>query len=187
MTVMDMIVDGEAQPSDTMVPGSQLCPQCQHTMEPIVDFRRPREHGPTDINRALVELVCKFKFLGVTITEDLRWSTHTNSEVRKAQVFGCSTDSILLYHLVQKLHHRLTQRGKLSASGEVSFPSFQEKHELGCSAVQHIIKDAHHPNHDLFQARENSQPGKHYKCVPSHTSRIQDSYFPPALRLLNKL
>lgn len=134
MTVMDMIVDGEAQPSDTMVPGSQLCPQCQHTMEPIVDFRRPREHGPTDINRALVELVCKFKFLGVTITEDLRWSTHTNSEVRKAQVFGCSTDSILLYHLVQKLHHRLTQRGKLSASGEVSFPSFQEKHELGCSA-----------------------------------------------------
>lgn len=141
--------------------------------------------GPIDVDRAPVELVSNFKFLGVTITEDLRWSKHTNSKVRKAHLWMLHWQhpAVLLYRLVQKLQHRSTQWGRQSAWGEVSFPSFQEKCKLGRSAESNT-SDTHHPNHNLFQARENSQPGKHYKCVPS---RIQDSYFPPALRLLNKL
>lgn len=79
------------QPSDTMVPDHN----CALTVN-IPWSRLWISGGLIDIDKAPVGLVSNFKFLGVTITEDLRWSTHTNSKVRKAQVFECSTDSILL-------------------------------------------------------------------------------------------
>ncbi len=47
------------------------------TKELVVDFRRQsREHT--------VERVNSFKFLGVHITEDLTWSAHTDSVLKKA-------------------------------------------------------------------------------------------------------
>ena len=48
------------------------------TKELIVDFRKQqREHAPIHINRNAVEKVDSFKFLGLHITDDLKWSTHT--------------------------------------------------------------------------------------------------------------
>ena len=48
------------------------------TKELIVDYMRNRgEHAPILINRAVVERVKNFKFLGVHITKDLTWSTYT--------------------------------------------------------------------------------------------------------------
>jgi hypothetical protein len=53
------------------------------TKELIVDFRKQqREHAPIHINGTAVEI---FKFLGVHITDYLKWSTHTDSVVKKAQ------------------------------------------------------------------------------------------------------
>jgi hypothetical protein len=43
------------------------------------------EHAPFHIDRAAVEKVKSFKFLGVNITDNLKWSTHTDSVVKKAQ------------------------------------------------------------------------------------------------------
>jgi hypothetical protein len=55
-------------------------------MEMIVDFRKEqREHPPILINRTAVEKVESLKFLSVHITDKLKWSTHTNSVVKKAQ------------------------------------------------------------------------------------------------------
>ncbi len=55
------------------------------TKELVVDFRRQsREHTPISIDKTPVERVNSFKFLGVHITEDLTWSTHTDAVLKKA-------------------------------------------------------------------------------------------------------
>ena len=53
------------------------------TKELIVDFRKQqREQPPIYIDGTVVE---SFKFLYVHITDKLKWSTHTDSVVKKAQ------------------------------------------------------------------------------------------------------
>ena len=55
------------------------------TKELIVVLRKQQwEHAPIHIDGTAVEKVESFKFLGIHIT-DLKWSTHTNSVVKKAQ------------------------------------------------------------------------------------------------------
>jgi hypothetical protein len=55
------------------------------TKELIVDFRRvQREHAPIHIDETAVEKMKSFKFLCVHITDDLKWSTHTDSVQKKA-------------------------------------------------------------------------------------------------------
>ena len=54
--------------------------------ELIVDYRkRWTEQAPININRAVVELVESFKFLGVHITNKLSWSKHTKTLMKRAQ------------------------------------------------------------------------------------------------------
>ena len=57
--------------------------QQNKTKELIVDFRKQqREHPPIHIDGTVVEKVESFKFLGVYITDKLKWSTHTDSVVK---------------------------------------------------------------------------------------------------------
>ena len=52
----------------------------------IMNFRKQqRELPPIHIERTAVEKVESFKFLGVHTTDKLKWSTHTDSVVKKAQ------------------------------------------------------------------------------------------------------
>ena len=52
----------------------------------IVDFRTQlREHLPIHIDGTAVEKVESFKFLGIHNTDNLKWSTYTDSVVKKAQ------------------------------------------------------------------------------------------------------
>eukprot|EP00061_Rhincodon_typus_P005153 g24339.t1 len=56
------------------------------TKELIIDFRkRGGEHTPIYSNGTEVDRVKSIKFLGVTITYDLSWTSHTNATVKKAQ------------------------------------------------------------------------------------------------------
>ena len=51
-----------------------------------MDFsKQQREHPPIHINGTTVEKVESFKFLGIHITDELKWSTHTDSVAKKAQ------------------------------------------------------------------------------------------------------
>ena len=52
----------------------------------IVDNRKRRtKHAPILIDGAVVEQVESFKFLGVDITNQLTWSMHTKTVVKRAQ------------------------------------------------------------------------------------------------------
>ncbi len=56
------------------------------TVEMIVDFRRnPPALPPLTIMNSTVAAVESFKFLGTTISQDLKWNTHTDSIVKKTQ------------------------------------------------------------------------------------------------------
>ena len=66
-----------------------------------MDFgkKKQRSFQPLTINGALVERVDSFKYLGVHITQDLSWSCHTNTVVKKA----CQR----LYYLIRLKYFKL--------------------------------------------------------------------------------
>eukprot|EP00061_Rhincodon_typus_P003531 g20306.t1 len=52
----------------------------------IIDFRKKeREHLPINIKGTEVERVKSIKFLRVTITDNLTWTSHVDATVKKAQ------------------------------------------------------------------------------------------------------
>ena len=55
------------------------------TKELIVDYRKRRaEQAPINIDGAVVERDESFKFLGVHITNELSWSKHTKTVMKRA-------------------------------------------------------------------------------------------------------
>ncbi len=57
------------------------------TKELIVDFRKrqQRPYTPLMTSGTPVERVSSFKYLGVNISEDLTWTTHIQTQVKKAR------------------------------------------------------------------------------------------------------
>jgi hypothetical protein len=57
------------------------------TKELFVDYRKRRaKHAPGNIDGVEVERVERFKFLGVHITNELSWSIHTKTVVKRARL-----------------------------------------------------------------------------------------------------
>ncbi len=82
------------------------------TKELIVDFRKrqQRPYTPLMISGTPVERVSSFKYLGVNISEDLTWTAHIQTQVKKARQ--------RLYHLRQL---RKFIQGLASNPGNVLF------------------------------------------------------------------
>ncbi len=92
-TVIGLIKDGEESVYRKEV--EQLAVWCSHnnlelntfkTVEMIVDFRRnPPALHPLTIMNSTVAAVESYRFLGTTISQDLKWDIHIDSIVKKAQ------------------------------------------------------------------------------------------------------
>ena len=64
-------------------------------------------------------------------------------------------------------------------------PAIQDLYTSHCyKRAMNIIKDPTHPTHRLFTLL---QSGKRYRSVRSRTTRLGNSFFPQAVRLLNSL
>ncbi len=183
------------------------------TKELVVDFRRQsREHTPISINKTPVERVNSFKFLGVHITEDLTWSTHTDAVLKKAhqrlfflrrlRKFGmspsilrsfytCTVESILTGCITawfgnstagnRKALQRVVRTARHIVGGEL--PSLQDIYTRRCiRKARRIIKDSSHPSHRLLSLLPS---GRRLRSIRSRTSRLRDSFFPQAIRLMN--
>lgn len=183
------------------------------TKELIVDFRRCREvHTPITINGAAVERVSSFRFLGVHLAEDLTWSVHTNKTVKKAQqrlfflrrlkrfgmsprilrtFYHCAIESILTGCITTwygnstayncKALQRVVRCSERIIGGEL--PSLQDIYRKRClRKAGRIIKDSSHPSHKLFRLLPS---GRRFCSIRSRTSRLRDSFFHQAIRLLN--
>ncbi len=179
----------------------------------VVDYRRQsREHTPITIDKTPVERVSSFKFLGVHITEDLTWSAHTDAVLKKAhqrlfflrrlRKFGtsprilrsfytCTVESILTGCITawygnstasnRRALQRVVRTARHIVGGEL--PSLQDIYTRRCTRkARRIIKDSSHPSHRLLSLLPS---GRRFRSIRSRTSRLRDSFFPQAIRLMN--
>ncbi len=199
-----------------MVPGqlSAVSLNVSKTKELIVDFRKRhlRPYTPLMISGTPVERVSSFKYLGVNISEDLTWTTHIQTQVKKARQ--------RLYHLRQLRKFRVSPTIlKTFYSGTIesvltqcisvwygnsssqdckalqrvvrlaerisgsTLPSLQDIYLKRCrSRAVKIIKDSNYPSNCLFTLLPS---GKRFRSPMAKTERLRRSFFPQAIRLLN--
>ncbi len=177
------------------------------TKELIVDFRKrqQRPYTPLMISGTPVERVSSFKYLGVNISEDLTWTTHIQTQVKKARQ--------RLYHLRQLRKFRvspailktfyseaiesvLTQcisvwygnatnqdckalqrvvRLAECISGS-ALPSLQVTYLKRCkSRAAKIIKDSTHPGNHLFRLLPS---GKHFQEHDGKNWKTEEELLP---------
>ncbi len=158
-----------------------------------------------------VERVNRFKFLGVHITEDLTWSAHTDAVLKKAHQFfmrrlrkfgtsprilrsfyTCTVESILTGCITawfgnstagnRKALQRVVRTARHIVGG--GLPSLQDIYTRQCRRnAWRIIKDSSHPSHSLLSLLLS---GRRLRSIRSRTSRLRDSFFPQAIRLMNR-
>ncbi|KAK7916246.1 hypothetical protein WMY93_012007 [Mugilogobius chulae] len=157
----------------------------------IVDFRRQHvDQHSSIIHNAEVEQVSSYKFLGVHISEDLSWTLHTDTVVKKARQnnflmklrkFGMNTSILTNFYRAKKALQRVVRAGE-DITGS-SLPSIQDIYRSRSLRKAHsIIKDPTHPAQGLFCLLPS---GRRYRSLPARTKRFKDSCFPQAVRLLN--
>ncbi len=186
------------------------------TKELIVDFRKrqQRPYSPLTISGTPVERVCSFKYLGVNISEDLTWTTHIQTQVKKARqrlyhlwqlrkfrvspailktFYSGAIESVLTqcisvwYSNVTNQDCKALQRVVRLAeriSGS-ALPSLQDIYFKRCkSRAAKIIKDSNHPGKKFFTSLPS---GKCFRSMMAKTETLRRSFFPQAIRLLNSV
>ncbi len=170
------------------------------------------DEDPLMISGTPVERVSSFKYLGVNISEDLTWTAHIQTQVKKARQ--------RLYHLRQLRKFRVSPAIlKTFYSGAIESVLTQcisvwygNSSNHDCKALQRVvrlaerisgsallslqdiylkccksraakvIKDSTHPGNHLFHLLPS---GKRFRSMMAKTERLRRSFFPQAIRLLN--
>ncbi|KAK0136455.1 hypothetical protein N1851_027436 [Merluccius polli] len=138
--------------------------------------------------------------LGVTVANDLSWRTNITSAVGKAQqrlfylrklkrakhpqglmvnFYHCAVDCTRAEQ--EALHRVVKAAGRIIGK---SLPEISTVFTSRClHRVNNILQDQFHPAHHLFQRLPS---GRRYRSIPSRTSRLTNSFYPQAIRLLNE-
>ncbi len=179
----------------------------------IVDFRRnPPALPPLTIMDSTGAAVESLRFLGTTISQDLKWDNHIDSIAKKAQQRLYFLRQLRKFNLPQELLKqfysaiiesvlcssitvwfgsatntdiRRLQRTVRNAERIIGapLPSLQE---LYISRVRKrakkVILDPSHPAHSLFELLPSS---RRYRSLSTKTARHKNSFFPQAISHLN--
>ena len=146
------------------------------------------------------------------MTEDLSWGTHTALAVGKAQqrlyylrklrsakipeplmvnFYHCAISSVLTYGLLvwfssftkagqQALQRVVKTAGRIIGT---TLPEISTIYATRClRRVHDILRDRHHPAHHLFHLLPS---GRRYRSIQARTTRLTNSLYPQAVRLLN--
>ncbi|XP_036812131.1 uncharacterized protein hmgcll1 isoform X3 [Oncorhynchus mykiss] len=170
---------------------------------------RRTEHSPILIDRAVVEQVESFKFLGVHITNKLEWSKHNRTVVKRARQslfplrklkrFGMGPEILKRFYSWSMTGCITAWYGNCSASDRktlqrvvrtaqhitgAKLPAIQDLYTRRCQRkALKIVKDPSHPSHRLFSLLPH---GKQYQSAKSRTKRLLNSFYPQVIRLLNR-
>uniref|UniRef100_A0A673FHD0 Reverse transcriptase domain-containing protein n=1 Tax=Sinocyclocheilus rhinocerous TaxID=307959 RepID=A0A673FHD0_9TELE len=179
------------------------------TVEMIMDFRRnPPALPPLTIMDSTVTAVESFRFLGTTISQDLKWDTHIDSIVKKAQqrlyflrqlrkfnlsqellkqFYSAIIESIVCtsitvwFSSATKSDLRRLQRVVRTAERIIgtTLPSLQELYSSRVGKrAGKITLDPSHPAHSLFELLPS---GRRYRALSTRTARHRNSFFPQAI------
>ncbi len=173
----------------------------------IVDFRRnPPALSPLTIMNSTVTAVESFRFLGTTISQDLKWGNHIDSIVKKAQqrlyflhqlkkfnlplellkqFYSVIIESILCtsitvwFSSATKSDLRRLRRVVRTAERIIgtTLPTLQELYSSRVSK-----RDPSHPAHSLFELLPS---GRRYRALSTRTTRHRKRFLPQAIHLRN--
>uniref|UniRef100_A0A8C1L0F5 Reverse transcriptase domain-containing protein n=1 Tax=Cyprinus carpio TaxID=7962 RepID=A0A8C1L0F5_CYPCA len=183
------------------------------TVEMIVDFRRNPPALPSlTIMNSTVTAVESFRFLGTTISQDLKWDNHIESIVKKAQqrlyflrqlrkfnqpwellkqFYSAIIESVLCtsitvwFSSATKSDLRRLKRVVQTAERitVTTLPSLQKLYTSRVSKrASKITLGPSHPAHSLFELFPS---GRRYRAESTRTVRHRNSSFPQAIHLLN--
>jgi len=183
------------------------------TVEMTVDFRRsPPTLSPLTIQNSTVPAVETFKFLGSTISRDLKWASNINTIRKKAQQrlyflrqlrkFNLPQELLILFYsaIIQsvlcssitvwfgsatKQDRVRLQRIVRSAERTIgsSLPSILDLYTARVrKRAGKITADPSHPGHKLFQLLPS---GRRYRALYAKTTRHRNSFFPLAVTMMN--
>ncbi len=184
---------------------------CDWIQDFLISSRPQRPYTPLMICGTPVERVSSFKYLGVNISEDLTWTAHIQTQVKKARQ--------RLYHLRQLRKFRVSPAIlKTFYSGAIESVLTQcisvwygNSSNQDCKALQRVVRLAERisgsalPLQDIYLKRcksraakitkELNHPGNHlfillpsgkrFRSMMAKTQRLGRSFFPQAIRLLN--
>ncbi len=153
-----------------------------------------------------------FKYLGVNISEDLTWTAHIQTQVKKARqrlyhlqqlrkfrvspailkTFYSGAIEIILTQFISVWYGNISNQDYKALQRVVriaerisgsALPSLQDIYLKRCkSRAAKIIKDSNHPCNRLFNLLPS---GKRFRSMMAKTERLRMSFFPQAIRLLN--
>ncbi|XP_073700731.1 uncharacterized protein [Garra rufa] len=219
-TVIGLIQDSDESAYRQEV--KELAVWCSHnnlelnmlkTVEMIIDFRKtPPALPPLTIMNSTVNSVESFRFLGNTISQDLKWDIHIDSIVKKAQqrlyflrqlrklnlpqellkqFYSAIIESVLCTSITvwfsSATNSDLRRLCRIVRTAEriigTTLPTLQD---LYLSRVRKraakITLDPSHPAHSLFELLPS---GRRYRALSTRTTRHRNSFFPQAIRLMN--
>ncbi|KAL0148971.1 hypothetical protein M9458_055775 [Cirrhinus mrigala] len=219
-TVIGLIQDGDESAYRQEV--KELTVWCSHnnlelntlkTVEMTVDFRRnPPALPPLTIMDSTVKTVETFRFLGNTISQDLKWDIHIDAIVKKAQqrlfflrqlrkfnlpqellkqFYTTIIESVLCtsitvwFNSATKSDLRRLHRTVRTAERIIgsTLPALQELYLSRVSKkAGKITLDPSHPAHSLFELLPS---GRRYRALSTRTARHRNSFFPQAIHLMN--
>ncbi len=183
------------------------------TKELIVDFRKrqQRPYTPLMISGTPVERVSSFKYLGVNISEDLTWTAHIQTQVKKARqrlhhlqqlrkfrvspailkTFYSGAIESVLTQCISVWHGNVSNQDCKALQRVVrlaerisgsALPSLQVTYLKRCkSRAAKIIKDSNHPVNHLFILLPS---GKRFRSMMAKTERLRRSSFPQAPKFI---
>uniref|UniRef100_A0A3B3C219 Reverse transcriptase domain-containing protein n=1 Tax=Oryzias melastigma TaxID=30732 RepID=A0A3B3C219_ORYME len=194
---------------------NNLCINNTKTKEMIVDFRRSKHPSqPLYIGGTAVEVVSSFKYLGVNISDDLSWRTNTSSLLRKSHqrlyflrklrrsglgrsvltsFYRCAVESVLtscitVWHGSCSVAEKAALQRVVKAAQRTVGCSLSSTTEIYTNRCRRralcILKDRSHPANTFFTPLPS---GKRLRSIKSRTTRLRNSFFPEAVRLLNAL
>ena len=184
------------------------------TKELIIDFRNKKDVIiPIEIKNENVEIVKQYKYLGTIMDEKLHWGPNTEFIFKKCQqrlyfmrklrsfnvntrvmllFYRCFIESVLTFSM-QCWYGSLTLKSKCSLNKiilmatKLSGVSVSDLQSLFDSRVlnlaERILSD---PTHILFSEYKLLPSGRRYQMPRFKTNRIQNSFLPSSIRLLNE-